>query len=166
MFTGVCGCVTMMFTAVYCCVTMMLTGVYGCVTMMFTGVYSCVTTMFTGVYGCVTMPATGYTPVHTLVDEQLMTLTLCFETCRSRGAVYAAVTGTTCLCFTSLPSHTQVPWEQCGPSRCIGNWYQPCGAPASSSGHGNLTAFVIQGKTPRVCAVSYTHLTLPTSCCV
>ncbi|XP_070175352.1 uncharacterized protein [Littorina saxatilis] len=99
-----------------------------------------------GVYGCVTVPAISNTTVHTFEDDGLMTLTLCFETCRARGVAFAAVIGSTCQCMTSLPTHDIVPWVECNMT-CPGNRYQLCGDPnvtVGLAGEETVHAFVIQ----------------------
>ncbi|KAK7487476.1 hypothetical protein BaRGS_00021317, partial [Batillaria attramentaria] len=74
-------------------------------------------------------------------DPELMTLTLCFETCRAQGVTYASVSGSTCYCAASLPgSHAKVSWTQCN-TPCVGNAYQLCGDPTTGT---TLTAFVLE----------------------
>ncbi|XP_076455799.1 uncharacterized protein LOC143290331 [Babylonia areolata] len=93
-----------------------------------------------GVYGCVEFEG-DTTPDHTLVDEESMTLTLCLETCRGMGAMFAAASRDTCQCFTSLPLHSRVPWLECE-RRCPGNRGQICGE--------RYNAFVLQDNTGAV----------------
>ena len=76
-----------------------------------------------------------------------MTLNLCLETCRARGALHAAATGSTCRCLASLPANSNVSFTECANTTCAANDYQLCGDPTAVDS--TVKAFVVTGEGER-----------------